>query len=73
MIHVNKIIEHFENHFDYDFEKHKDVIELNQCTKITNLKTFLSSHILILKANSGNSVYMPYYDRLYKVYLISKI
>ena len=73
MIHIDKIIEYFENHYDYDFEKHKDVIELNQCTKIDNLKTFLDNHISILKVNSRNPTYMPYYDRLYKVYLISKI
>ena len=70
---LNEIIEYFENFFDYDFEKEKDVIKLNECETIRDLKTFLNSHISILKANSGNRTYMPYYDRLYKVYLISKI
>lgn len=73
MVKIDDIIEYFENLYDYDFEKYKDIIELNESTKITNLKTFLYNHISILKNNSGNPVYMPYYDRLYKVYLISKI
>ena len=73
MIHLNEIVEYFENHYDYDFNKHKDTIELNECTKITDLKTFLDSHISILKNNPGNKTYMPYFKRLYKVYLITKI
>lgn len=73
MIHVNKIIEHFENHFDYNFKEHNDIVVLNPAEKIFGLETFLKSHISILKRNSGNKRYKPYYDRLYKVYLISKI
>ena len=73
MIHIDEIITYFENHYDYNFTQNKDVIKLNECAKITDLKSFLDNHISILKANSGNPVYMPYYERLYKVYLISKI
>jgi hypothetical protein len=48
-------------------------IQLDQCSKITDLKTFVKSHISILKKNSGNKLYMPYYDRLKKIYLLTKI
>lgn len=73
MTHVDEIIEFFSNHFDYDFNKHKDIIKLTQSETIKDLETFLDSHISILKDNSGNKRYLPYYDRLYKVYLIAKI
>ena len=68
MANLKEIILHFEN---YDFET--DKIKLNECSTITNLKNFVDSHISILKSNSGNKRFLPYFDRLHKVYLITKI
>ena len=68
MITLNEIEQFFET---YNFND--QVIEVDQCTKITNLKTFVQSHISILKKNKGNILYMPYFERLKKIYLICKI
>lgn len=67
MIKVQTMIEFFN---DYDFKE--NILELNHFSKITNLKNFVTSHIGYLQANSGNLVYLPYYDRLKEVYLICK-
>lgn len=45
-----------------------DVIELDQCTTITNIKQFVESHLAILNAKGGRL--RPYYDRLLKLYQI---
>ena len=68
MASLNEIEKYFET---YNFIG-KDV-RINECTTVTDLKKFVQSHIRILRNNKGNKLYMPYYDRLYKVYLISKI
>lgn len=39
-------------------------IRLNKYTKIINPKLFLENHLTILRSNSGNSLYLPYYQRL---------
>lgn len=73
MVKLDAIIDFFENHYDFDFSKIKHPIKLEPAQEITNLQTFLYSHISILKANKGNKLFMPYYDRLLKIYLIAKI
>ena len=72
MIHIDEMLEFFEIHEDFNFTELKP-IELSQGETIVGLGDFLSNHINILKHNSGNERYLPYYDRLYKVYLITKI
>jgi hypothetical protein len=68
MAKLKEIVLHFEN---YDFGS--DEIKLDECSQIKHLKTFVHSHISMLKANPGKPVYLPYYERLKKVYLITKI
>lgn len=65
---LNEIEKYFET---YDFIDQE--IQIDQCSKITDLKTFVQSHISVLKDNTGNKLFMPYYDRLKKVYLITKL
>jgi hypothetical protein len=60
-----KIIETFFS--DYKFEE--NVLKLNGCTDITDLKKFVNSQIHLLKNNSGKKVYLPYFYRLEQVYL----
>jgi len=52
---------------DYKFEE--NVLQLDCCTKITDLKKYVHTQIHLLKMNSGKAVYLPYYNRLLKVYL----
>ncbi|AKG94222.1 hypothetical protein AVT43_gp48 [Polaribacter phage P12002L] len=47
-------------------------ITIYKSQKIINPDIFIKDHISILKRNSGNSLYLPYYDRLYCIYLILK-
>lgn len=57
-----------------DLEKEYKKIELpeqivmDESTIILNPKQFVSSHISILKSNTGNKRFKPYYDRLLEVY-----
>lgn len=46
--------------------------QLDQCTFITNTRLFIKTHIQILKANSGNKLMMPYYNRLISFYYAIK-
>jgi len=39
-------------------------IRLDQCTVITNLPKFISSHMATLHSNNGNPVFLPYLQRL---------
>lgn len=39
-------------------------IRLSNCEKITDVKGFVETHIGMLRANSGNKTFKPYYDRL---------
>ena len=65
-------LDEIENYFKtYNFISGD--LRVDECTTVTDLKKFVQSHIRILRNNKGNRLYMPYYDRLYKVYLISKI
>jgi len=52
---------------DYKFEK--GVFKLNKCTTFNDPKKLVYTHISYLKANSGNRVYLPYYERLKQLYL----
>lgn len=45
-----------------------DVIQLDQATTITNCKECVKTHLEFLKHNSGKRVFLPYYDRLIKIY-----
>ncbi|CAM1346919.1 DUF6965 family protein [Tenacibaculum insulae] len=45
---------------------------LNQATKITNVTQFLQSHLATIKANNGNSTYLPYLVRLQDLKVILK-
>tara|TARA_R110000851_G_scaffold315838_1_gene478606 strand:+ start:63 stop:278 length:216 start_codon:yes stop_codon:yes gene_type:complete len=66
---VNEIIKFYGT---YKFEDYKP-IEIEGCQKIIDLRTFVKRHIIMVRANINNDRYKPYYDRLVKVYLISKI
>ena len=66
---LNEIIKFYST---YDFDDSKPII-LNKATKVIGLRTFLRSHILIIRPNIENKRYQPYFDRLNKVYLITKI
>ena len=46
-----------------------EVIELNSCTVINDLKKAVNSLIGILESNSGNKRVMPYYNLLLEIYL----
>lgn len=59
----NKIKDFFNN-----TELTDDIIDLDGCTVITNLTTFVNSHIKALESNPNNKTFMPYYDRLLKLY-----
>lgn len=39
-------------------------IRLNQCTSISNLNKFITSHLVTVRANNGNLLYLPYLIRL---------
>ena len=59
---LESLIEFFEN---YEFKD--ETVILDQCTKITNPKKFVNSHIKFLKNNPGNNLFIPSYDRLLKL------
>ena len=42
-------------------------IQLDECTFIENAPKFVANHISVLKGNSGNHFFMPYWDRLVKL------
>ena len=69
MANIKEIEQHFNN---YDFTKAK-TIRIDKASKVTGLKQMVNNHVSILKANSGNREYMPYYEKLFKLYLISRI
>ena len=60
-----------ENYFkDIDFTD--DHLQLDQCTLVTNIKTFYESHLEVLKKNSKTKLVYPFYARLLKLYYIYK-
>lgn len=61
---INDIIQFFD---DFDFKNQE--VKLDQCTNITNVKNFVESHKKYLLANRGKKLFLPYYNRLLKLYL----
>ena len=39
-------------------------VRISKCEVVTNVPKMIDSHIKVLKANTGNRLFMPYYDRL---------
>ena len=65
-------VEEMEAFFkDVDFTD--DIIQLNECTTVINLKKFVTSHLNALKVNSGKPIFLPYYERLVQVYKLYKL
>ena len=59
--------------FFKDYEFTDDEIELSVCETVTNIKTFVESHLAIIRNNQGKSVdqrrpLMPYWNRLIFMY-----
>ena len=42
-------------------------VRLSQCETIVDAQKFVKSHISVLKANSGNVAYLPFWERLIKL------
>lgn len=42
--------------------------QLNECTLISDTKTFIDTHLSILEHNKGNKTFTPYYERLCEFY-----
>lgn len=55
---------------DYNFTDTR--IRLNACSEVLDLKKFVETNIAILESNSGNKRYIPYFERLKRVYEICK-
>lgn len=64
-------LQYLEDFFNRQDLKNRE-ITIYKSQKILNVEGFIKDHILTLKRNSGNSLYLPYYDRLYCIYLILK-
>ena len=58
--------------FFNSIEMPTEQIKLNKAETIIDCKKFVDSHLKILKGQKGNKVYLPYYDRLLKLYKILK-
>ena len=43
-------------------------LQLDECTFISDTKTFITTNIEMLENNKGNKVFKPYYDRLLMFY-----
>ena len=67
MTSLNTIEKFFE---DFDFNGRK--VTISQCEKVIDCKKFVETNIRILKNNSGNKLFLPYYERINKLYLILK-
>ena len=67
---MNKLDEIEKFFKDYDFEGRQ--IKISQCERVLNVKNFVESHIKMLRANTGNKRYLPYFDRINKLYLLLK-
>jgi hypothetical protein len=39
-------------------------VRISKCELVTNVPKMIDSHVKVLKANTGNRLFMPYYDRL---------
>ena len=56
-------ITELENYFA-SIELPTQPVKLNQCSTITHPQGFIESHFAAVKANSGNSYFLPYLNRL---------
>ncbi len=56
---IDQIEEAFLKHMDTELP-----VVVRADLKITDLSKFVSNHISYLRGNSGNALYMPYYERL---------
>jgi hypothetical protein len=45
-------------------------IQLDDCTHIADVELMISSHIATLERNAGNITFMPYYERLVRLFEI---
>ena len=68
---IEKLNEIIKFYGSYNFEDFKPIKISGG--EIICLRTFVRAHVLIIRANIENPTYQPYFDRLNKVYLISKI
>lgn len=59
----SKDIEVLEDYFN-GITTDKQPIRLNKCTVINDVSLFVDSHLATVKANNGNSTFLPYLDRL---------
>ena len=59
-----KTIEAFFDNYQFD----ENVLILSECETITDLKKYIDTNIHILKSNSGQLRYAPYFYRLERVY-----
>lgn len=53
-------------------EINENPVKLDKCTTVLNVKKFIETHTKLLESNSGNELFLPYYERLLKLYLILK-
>ena len=44
-----------------------DSMQLDPATNIMNLRKCIDTHMALLRANSGKSVYLPFYRRLVRI------
>jgi hypothetical protein len=56
-------IAELESYFD-GAEIPTQPVKLNKCSTITNCTLFIESHFAAVKANNGNSTFLPYLNRL---------
>lgn len=59
-------VEEIESYFKNIATKQQQVI-LDKCGTITDLNTFIQSHLATVKTNNGNPTYLPYLERLQQV------
>ena len=56
--------------FFKEYKYTNEHLQISNCEIIVNLKEFVGVNIKYLIANSGNKLYLPYFDRLNNVYNI---
>lgn len=58
-----KEIEDLERFYS-DFSIPVGIIQLNKCSWVSDVAKFIQSNLLIIKANNGNPIFLPYLKRL---------
>ena len=63
-------LDELETFFDNYFKEKSHIapIRLNDESLITNPVKFYKAHLAFLKCHRGNKLYLPYYERLFKVF-----